>query len=366
MLKALRILVSFLIPFGIFSGSSALAAEKSINLYSMDDVDSNYWAYDALERFLYADIIDGYVEKAKDTVDGNISVSIKPDNTITRAQFTKILVNAMNLKAVNTVEKSFPDVKPADWYYEYVQIASSRGIVNGKNDGTFHPHDKITRDQMAVMIYRAFQPSVNFSALGKAFPDVPKGHFAYEAIVKTAAAGIVQGYGAVFKPGNDATRAQAAVMIDRALHLETGTNADKNSVIQTVNRNIADEMKFTEQKNIESLRTLYRDTTIGYHLAYSLDSINMVNGAKDFDGSLTMEQAGEPTIKAVSVNKRFAEARIDNLRYKLSMSEPDMSLNMTIDMSGTAYLKKSDDGIWRIYNIVLDEDDCNCEQTEAN
>ncbi|WP_078408742.1 S-layer homology domain-containing protein [Priestia abyssalis] len=358
-MKALRIFLALLVSFGLFSASPALAAEKSIDLYYMDDVDYEHWAYEELERFLYADIIDGYAETETYEEDGEeyeyTYVSIKPENTITRAQFTKMLVNAMNLSVGDTV-KSFPDVKPSDWYYEYVNIASSRGIVTGKTDGYFQPNDKITRDQMAVMIYRAFQPTVDFSATGKAFQDVPEGNFAYEAVVKTSAVGIIKGYGDVFKPRNNATRAQAVVMIDRALHQEPGTDEDKLEIIQIVDRNIKDEMKFTEQQDLEALKALYRETTMGYHLAYSLDGLDMVNEFEELDVTFTMEPVGEHSSSVVSVNKRLAQVRVDNLRYEVSMTAPNMSFNMTIDLSGTAYLKKNDDGKWKIYNIVFDEE----------
>lgn len=345
---------------GLFSAPPVLAAEKSIDLYYFEDVDYEHWAYDELERFVYADIIDGYAETVKYEEDGEeyeyTSISIKPENTITRAQFTKMLVNAMNLPAGDIV-KSFPDVKPSDWYYEYVQIASSQGIITGKTDGTFQPNDKITRDQMAVMIYRAFHPTVDFTATEKTFKDVPEGNFAYEAVVKTAAVGIIKGYEDVFKPRNWSTRAQAVVMIDRALHLEPGTKEDKPTVLQVVDRNIKDEMKFTEQQDMEALEALYRETTMGYHLAYSLDSLDMGDIFEEFDGTFTMEPVGEHSSSVVSVNKRLAQVRVDNLRYKVSMTAPDMSFSMTIDLSGTAYLKKDDDGNWKIYNIVLDEED---------
>ncbi|WP_445480534.1 S-layer homology domain-containing protein [Lysinibacillus irui] len=358
-MKALYVLLSSLVLFGFITVSPAEAAEKSIDLYYMDDVDYDHWAYNELERFLYADIIDGYVETESFEEDGEkyeyTYVSVKPKNSITRAEFTKILVNSMNLRAGETV-KTFPDVKPANWYYEYVKVASSQGIINGKPDGAFRPNDKITRNEMAVMIYRAFKTKLDFTATGKAFPDVPQGNFAYEAVMKTAALGIIKGYGDVFKPYNDATRAEAIVMIDRALHLVPGTDEDQLAIIQTVDRNIKDEMKFTEQQDVEALKALYRETTIGYQLAYSLDSLDMEGMIEESDTKFTMEQIGENEINAVSVNNHFAQVRIDNLVYKVSLSAPDMSFNMTIDLSGTAYLKKNDDGKWKIYNVVLDED----------
>lgn len=362
-MKALYIFLSSLVLFGLVFVSPAVAAEKSIDLYYLDDVDYDHWAYNELERFLYADIIDGYVSTETFEEDGEeyeyTFVSIKPKNSITRAEFTKILVNAMNLQA-GDIDKSFPDVKPSNWYYEYAKIASSNGIINGKPDGTFRPNDKITRNEMAVMIHRAFEPTIDFSATGKVFPDVPEGNFAYEAVMKTAAVGIIKGYGDVFKPYNYATRAEAIVMIDRALHLEPGTNEDQLAVIQTVDRNIKDEIKFTVEQDAEALEALYRETTIGYQLAYSLDSLDM---GEIVDGTFTIEQVGEHAINAVSVNNHFAQVRIDNLLYKVSMTDPDMSFSTTVDLSGTAYLKKSDDGKWKIYNVVLDEDGEDWEET---
>lgn len=368
-MKALYVFLSSLVFIGFICVSPAAAAEKPIDLYFLDDVDYDHWAYEELERFLYADIIDGYVETESFEEDGEkydyTYVSIKPKNSITRAEFTKILVNSMNLHVGETV-KSFPDVKPAKWYYEYVKVASSQGIINGKPDGTFRPNDKITRNEMAVMIYRAFESTLDFSATGKVFPDVPKGNFAYEAVMKTAALGIIKGYGNVFKPYNDATRAEAIVMIDRALHLVPGTDEDPAASIQTVDRYIKDEMKFTEQQDVEALKALYRETTMGYQLAYSLDSMDMAGMIEeDPDTKFTMEQIGEHVINAVSVTNHFAEVRIDNLVYKVSMTAPDMSFNMNIDLSGTAYLKKNDDGKWKIYNVVLDEDDSDQDWKEA-
>ncbi|MCG7435114.1 S-layer homology domain-containing protein [Lysinibacillus fusiformis] len=368
-MKALYVFLSSLVFFGFICVSPAAAAEKPIDLYFLDDVDYDHWAYEELERFLYADIIDGYVETESFEEDGEkydyTYVSIKPKNSITRAEFTKILVNSMNLRAGETV-KSFPDVKPAKWYYEYVKVASSQGIINGKPDGTFRPNDKITRNEMAVMIYRAFESTLDFSATGKVFPDVPKGNFAYEAVMKTAALGIIKGYGNIFKPYNDATRAEAIVMIDRALHLVPGADEDPAASIQTVDRYIKDEMKFTEQQDVEALKALYHETTMGYQLAYSLDSMDMAGMIEeDADTKFTMEQIGEHVINAVSVTNHFAEVRIDNLVYKISMTAPDMSFNMNIDLSGTAYLKKNDDGKWKIYNVVLDEDDSDQDWKET-
>ncbi|MGM9950354.1 MAG: S-layer homology domain-containing protein [Lysinibacillus sp.] len=358
-MKAVRFLLALLVTVGLCSTTPAFAAEKTVDDYYIDDVDYDHGAYEELERFVNADIIDGYKETEVYEEDGELyeytSILLKPENSITRAQFTKILVNAMNLTGSEGA-KTFPDVKASDWYYEYVQIASSKGIITGKVDGTFKPYDKITRAQMAVMIHRAFKPTVDFSATGKTFKDVQPGNFAYEAVVKTAGVGIIKGYGDNFKPNDFAKRSQAVLMIDRALHKEPGTAEDEISVIHTVDLNVTEEFLYAEQANVEALEALYRETTTGYYLAYSLDSLSLLDDPEYVESSVTMKQVGEHWSNIVSLNKRFAEVRIDDLTVQVSMDEPGMSFDMTLDLSGTAYLKKMADGSWKIYNIVYDEE----------
>ncbi len=358
-MKNITIFTTILVLIGFASVTPAAAAEKSSEFYYLDDVDYEHWAYNELERFLYSDIIDGYVESETYEEDGEVYdipfIYIKPNNTITRAEFTKILVNSMNLKATNA-GTSFPDVKPSNWYFDYVSIASSHGIINGKTDGSFGPNALITRAEITAMIYRAFHNSIDFSATGKVFPDVSKESFAYDAIMKTAAAGIIKGYGDIFKPSNNATRAEAIVMIDRSLHLENGTEKDQLEVVETVDHNITDEMKYTEEENLEALEALYRETTIGYYQAISLESLEMEDMFEDEETTYTVKQVGQHTVEAVSVNKNFAQVRVNNLSYEFSMTAPNMSHNETLNFSGTAYLKKSEAGNWKIYNIILDDD----------
>lgn len=96
--------LAFLLIFAVcfITVTPASAAVKTIDQYYMDDVSYEHGAYEQLERFLYANIIDGYEEPTVYEEDGEVyeytSILLKPETSITRAQFTKILVNAMNLK----------------------------------------------------------------------------------------------------------------------------------------------------------------------------------------------------------------------------------------------------------------------------
>ena len=65
----------------------------------------------------------------------------------------------------------YPDVNPGDWYYEYVQDVSDKGLMSGYTDtGKFGPSDKLTRGQFATILWRmAGAPEVAYNGQ---FPDV--------------------------------------------------------------------------------------------------------------------------------------------------------------------------------------------------
>ena len=79
---------------------------------------------------------------------------------------------------IEAAPRSFPDVKPNDYYNESVQILSERGIINGYPDKTFRPINGIEREHVAVILYRAMDleaPS-NLDAALKGYSDVDSSH----------------------------------------------------------------------------------------------------------------------------------------------------------------------------------------------
>ena len=85
---------------------------------------------------------------------GDSSVSFAPDRTVTRAEFAAIIVRALGLDAGGT-EISFKDVPSGSWFYDFARAASGYGIINGRNANEFDPDGLITRQEAAVMIFRA-------------------------------------------------------------------------------------------------------------------------------------------------------------------------------------------------------------------
>lgn len=73
---------------------------------------------------------------------------------MTRAEFSKLAGTALKLDPGGG--QAFADVAPEDWYYPYVCGAQSAGLIFGY-DGRFAPMERITREDSAVILYRALE-----------------------------------------------------------------------------------------------------------------------------------------------------------------------------------------------------------------
>lgn len=152
-----------------------------------------------------------------------------PDRSLTRAQFTAILVRALGLEPDPSRGNDFSDVAAGEWYVGSVGTAVQAGIVKGYEDRTFRPNATITREEMVVMIERAMRFAGYEKTLSQAeqdriidrFDDAEHIHnWAREAAALAADTGIVQGMTPQsFVPREMATRAQCAVIVERMLQV---------------------------------------------------------------------------------------------------------------------------------------------------
>lgn len=112
----------------------------------------------------------------------------------------------------------FTDVKAIDWFAPFVAWAFEHGIVSGTSDTTFSPDEKITRQDMMVMVvrfmeYKKFTPELTSEkALFADNSDIAD--YAKQQVYELKQAGLVSGRGAnKFEPKASATRAEAAQMM---------------------------------------------------------------------------------------------------------------------------------------------------------
>ena len=130
--------------------------------------------------------------------------------------------------------KRFVDVAPSSWYANNVAFVTARELFSGTSATQFTPNASMSRGMLATVLYRLEgEPEV----AGTSFIDVPDGKYYSDAISWAAANDILEGYGnGKFGPDNPITREQLAVILWRyagspksGMHLEHYTDHDKIS-----------------------------------------------------------------------------------------------------------------------------------------
>lgn len=163
----------------------------------------------------YHDFIDYAVENG--LLEGTSPTTMEPNATLIRAQLAQILYNIEDKPAV-TGEMVFEDVPASEWFYSPILWANQNEIINGTSPITFEPLEDISRQDLALMLYRyAGKPAVTGDLDG--FTDGDQvGDWAEEAMAWAVAEGIVQGdTPTTLNPTGTATRAEAAAMLQRFL-----------------------------------------------------------------------------------------------------------------------------------------------------
>ena len=112
-------------------------------------------------------------------------------------------------------ECDFEDVKKDSWYYQNIARAYEAGLINGYDDG-FKPDENVSRQDMAVIIARSLEYK-NVSLSGEmAFDDESFiSDYAKESVSKLGANGIITGDNNAIRPLDSLTRAEAATIICR-------------------------------------------------------------------------------------------------------------------------------------------------------
>ncbi|MEC0132128.1 S-layer homology domain-containing protein [Paenibacillus odorifer] len=164
------------------------------------------------------------VVAAKGAIEGVGAGKFAPKSNVTRAEFSKMLIRALNLEN-NSAVQSFSDVSSTAWYAPYVAVAAEKGIITGRSAAKFDPNATITRAEMATMISRALK-SINpdaktdSTAISK-FSDAAKISASLrDGVAFAASHNLVIGNAGKFNPNDTATRAEAAVIIYRTINFK--------------------------------------------------------------------------------------------------------------------------------------------------
>lgn len=184
--------------------------ENVKNVFTEDtftDVKTDSWYYNSV-KYVYENNLMSGTEKG-----------FEPESEMTRAMLVTVLYRMANPEE-NAYSHNFADVTSNQWYSEAVAWAASKGIVNGVNEKEFAPDRNITREQMAVIIYR-FAKIQGYDVEGKAditrFSDSEKiSDWALDALGWANNSGVINGLSEnILSPESTSTRAQVATILMR-------------------------------------------------------------------------------------------------------------------------------------------------------
>jgi hypothetical protein len=124
-------------------GSVTFGFTPAASASQFQDIQGN-WAKQAIEQLNQKNIIGGYP-------DG----SFKPNDSITRAEFSAVLVKSLGLNTMPVTQSAFSDVPSNYWAAPAIQAVKSAGVINGYPDGSFGPMRPITRAEAIAVVVNA-------------------------------------------------------------------------------------------------------------------------------------------------------------------------------------------------------------------
>lgn len=169
-----------------------------LNSTYFKDVPTNYWAFEHID----------FVSQ-KMWMNGRSSTIFAPENYLTRAQATGVLMRALGQDNLKPSEYKFNDLN-GHWARDHIEVARERGYLKGKAPERFDPEAPLTREQLASILYNIFDYPVNTSA-GSQYKDISSDNWSYEAVLALTQQGVLKGFeDGRFRPDSYSTRTHMA------------------------------------------------------------------------------------------------------------------------------------------------------------
>lgn len=177
---------------------------------------SGHWAEANIELLSDLGIVSGFPDK-----------SFRPNNSVTRAEFLKIVMEALDIPQDTPATPSFTDIKTTDWFYGYVEGAVKAGIISGFPDNTFRPNKAVTRAEASKILVIALGKEGEATSRSESEQNSILSAFTDQAsilswarpyVAQAVQDSIFQGFpDSTFRPNNSITRAEAATVVARVI-----------------------------------------------------------------------------------------------------------------------------------------------------
>ncbi len=297
-IKPMKKLLIFIMTASILISSAASTAAAAPTAYFADT--NEHWAESDTEELHAMGIILG---------DGENAVT---ESNVTRAEFAAFAARAFTEVDENNYSQYFDDVPSGSVFAPYVAAAYEAGLINGVGGGKFAPDAYVTREQIVIMMSRI--DSLPDKSQSVKFSDIKSGYKYMTELKKAVGNGIINGYDdGKFYPYKNATRAQAASMIMRAVR---GAEADTSGA---------------ELLAQESTQRYFDD--IGYIIENSIGSAQ-----SDAKYRLSL-QNGYVTAEVTDIKKKSSSAEGMLTHAEFSMTVRYTAASYTRDMNAAAVCK---------------------------
>lgn len=308
-----------------------------------------HWALEDIELLTTKGLIGGYADN-----------SFRPERGITRAEWARLLVSALNMDAsVWALEGSsqlFRDVPLNHWARGYIQLAWELGIVAGYKDGNFRPDQVVNRGEIAVMLLRA----LNYIGSEKEVISFKDGLplWAESDILQAAKMGLVSGFeDGTFRAQEPVTRSQAAVFINRLLDERGGKYHVYGKVLEIQKEKLLAEVGgerrqfpldsaaiFYDQQKLTSLNPASAKLPADAYLAFNSEAkigfVKFVSLPSEKNISLGVNHQEIKEMAAIDNKKPvyMAEQLEEEKRLVSKNADPAMSLEISKEAMGVPSL----------------------------
>ncbi|MEK7548178.1 MAG: S-layer homology domain-containing protein, partial [Patescibacteria group bacterium] len=183
-----------------------LSLPSEIALAAFTDLGEAHKNYEAITYLQENGIINGYD-------DG----SFKPDNTVNRAEFLKIIIDGSKIKLSISPPTPFKDVDNTAWYAKYLKKAYAENWINGYSDNTFRPDQAINKVEALKIIAKVQNWEASQFSANQPFSDTPLNEWYIPYIAYAKEHNFLEETGLNFSPSDEITRGGISEIIFRTL-----------------------------------------------------------------------------------------------------------------------------------------------------